>query len=339
MHLFAIEIAGIDQTIEISRRLVSLSMMDKRGLESDELTLTLDDTDGRMPLPTEGNAIQLWLGMPYSGELVYKGEFTIDEAEHSGTPDQIQIRAKAADMKSTLKAKRSESYHDITLNDIAGKVAARHSLTLSIDDTAAAITFEHVDQTRESDLNLLTRLAKQNDLSVSIKNAHLIIKPTANGKTASGQDLGEISITRASGDSHRYRRADRTSDYDETIASYRDRKSAKIKHIKVDASGTVSEVDTLPEDKSSVITKVAKNKSEATKAAKAKAKQQDRQVAEFELQFAVGRPDIIAEATVKVSGFRDYIDAHDWMVMEVSHDLSGSGYQSRVKCEAGIAES
>lgn len=331
-----IEIQGIDQTLEISKRLISLSMTDKRGLESDELSLTLDDTDARLPLPTEGNNIKLWLGMPYSGEMVYKGDFVIDEAEHSGTPDQISIRAKAADMKSELKSKRSISYHDTTLGNIASEVAARHSLTLSIDETASAIEFEHIDQTRESDLNLLTRLAKQNDLSVSIKNGHLIIKPTANGKSASGQALGVVTITRASGDSHRYSRADRTSDYKEVVASYRDRKSGKIKHIKVDKDGKTSEVDELPEDKSSVITKVAKNKSEATKAAKAKAKQQDRKVAEFEIQFAVGRPDIIAESTVKVNGFREYIDAHDWMVIEVSHNLSGSGYNTRVKCEAGL---
>lgn len=336
MHLFMIEIEGIDQTLEISKRLISLSMTDKRGLESDELSLTLDDTDARLPLPTEGNTIKLWLGMPYSGEMVYKGDFVIDEAEHSGTPDQISIRAKAADMKSELKSKRSVSYHDTTLQDIASQVASRHSLTLSIDEEAGAISFEHVDQTRESDLNLLTRLSKQNDLSVSIKNGHLIIKPTANGKSASGQDLGVLEITRTRGDSHRYSRADRNSDYKETVASYRDRKSGKIKHIKVDSSGKVSEIDKLPDDKSSVITKVAKNKTEATKAAKAKAKQQDRKVAEFEIQLAVGRPDIIAESTVQVNGFRDYIDAHDWSVMEVSHNLSGSGYNTRVKCEAGV---
>lgn len=336
MHLFMIEIQGIDQTLEVSKRLISLSMIDKRGLEADELSLTLDDTDARLPLPTEGNTIKLWLGMPYSGEMVYKGDFVIDEAEHSGTPDQIRIRAKAADMKSALKSKRSISYHNKTLEDIASAVASRHGLILTIDDDASAIAFDHIDQTRESDLNLLTRLAKQNDLSVSIKNGCLIIKPTANGKSASGQQLGMITITRASGDNHRYGRADRTSDYKETIASYRDRRSGKIKHIKVDKSGSVSEVDQLPEDKSSVITKVAKNKTEAKKIARAKAKQQDRKVAEFEIQFAVGRPDIIAESTIMVNGFRDYIDKHDWRVIEVSHDLSGSGYQTRIKCEAGV---
>lgn len=59
-------------------------------------------------------------------------------------------------------------------------------------------------------------------------------------------------------------------------------------------------------------------------------------MAEFDLQFAVGRPDIIAESTVMVNGFRDYIDAYDWRVIEVSHDLSVSGYKSRIKCEAGV---
>lgn len=99
---------------------------------------------------------------------------------------------------------------------------------------------------------------------VSIKNGNLLIKPTTNGRSAGGYELGVVQITRASGDNHRYSRADRTSDYKETIVSYRNRRSGKIKHIKIDKSGSVSEIDKLPDYKSSVITKLAKNKREAT---------------------------------------------------------------------------
>lgn len=335
MQLFRIEIEGIDRTALVEQRLISLSMTDKRGNESDELTLTLSDHDAALPLPQKGNKIRLWLTMPDTGEMIDKGTFTIDEAEHSGTPDQMQIRAKSADFKSTLKVKRSESYHRCSLGDIASTVALRHQLTLAIDNESAVIPIDHVDQHRESDINLLTRICTDMSLMCTIKAGRLIIKPIGNAQTPSGKLLGQTTITRRSGDSHRYSRADRTNDYEETTASYHDDTTGKTKHISV-KEGKSEPLDALPNDKSHVLTKPAKSKSEAVSKAKASANKKARQVANFELTLAVARPDIIADSPATVRGFRPYIDEHQWTVVEVTHDLSGSGYQSRVKCEAGI---
>ena len=336
IKLFKLTIEGIDRTAQIEHRLINLSMTDKRGTEADELSLTLSDHDAALPLPTKGNKIRLWLAMPDTGDMIDKGTFTIDDAEHSGTPDQLQIRAKSADFKSSLKVKRSDSYHQRKLGDIAQTVAKRHDLILSIDDAVAAMMIDHIDQHRESDINLLTRLCDDHDLMCTIKAGRLIIKPIGNARSPSGVALGAVTITRQSGDSHRYSRADRTSDYDETTASYHDDKSGKTKHISI-KDGKSKPLDILPNDKSHVLTKPAKNKSEAVSKAKASANKKARQVASFDLTLAVARPDIIADSPATVRGFRSYIDEHQWTVVEVSHELSGSGYQSRVQCEAGLS--
>lgn len=334
MNLFKLTIEGIDRTAQVEKRLISLSMTDKRGTEADELSITLSDHDAALPLPTKGNQIRLWLAMPDTGDMIHKGTFTIDEAEHSGTPDQMMIRAKSADFKSSLKVKRSDSYHQHKLGEIASSVAKRHDLILAIDATVAATMIDHIDQHRESDINLLTRLCDDHDLMCTIKAGRLIIKPIANARSPSGAALGTVTITRQSGDSHRYSRADRTSDYDETTASYHDDKTGKTKHISV-KDGQSQPLDSLPNDKAHVLTKPAKSKSEAVSKAKSSANKKARQMASFELTLATARPDIIADSPVTVSGFRPYIDAHAWTVIEISHDLSGSGYQTRVKCEAG----
>ena len=336
IKLFKLTIEGIDRTAQVEQRLISLSMTDKRGTEADELSLTLSDHDAALPLPTKGNKIRLWLAMPETGDMIDKGTFTIDDAEHSGTPDQLQIRAKSADFKSSLKVKRSDSYHQRKLGDIAQTVAKRHDLVLAIDATVAAMMIDHIDQHRESDINLLTRLCDDHDLMCTIKAGRLIIKPIANARSPSGTALGEVTITRQSGDSHRYSRTDRTSDYDETTASYHDDKSGKTKHISV-KDGKSKPLDALPNEKSHVLTKPAKSKSEAVSKAKASANKKARQMANFDLTLAVARPDIIADSPATVRGFRPYIDEHQWTVVEVSHELSGSGYQSRVQCEAGLS--
>lgn len=335
MTLFQLTIEGIDRTAQVEQRLISLSMTDKRGTEADELSITLSDHDAALPLPTKGNKIRLWLAMPDTGDMIDKGTFTIDDAEHSGTPDQLQIRAKSADFKSSLKVKRSDSYHQRKLGDIASSVAKRHDLILAIDDTVAAMMIDHIDQHRESDINLLTRLCDDHDLMCTIKAGRLIIKPMGNAKSPSGAALGQVTITRRSGDSHRYSRADRTSDYDETTASYHDDTSGKTKHISI-KDGKSKPLETLPNDKSHVLTKPAKSKDEAVSKAKASANKKARQVASFDLKLAMARPDIIADSPATVRGFRPYIDEHQWTVVEVSHELSGSGYSTGIKCEAGL---
>lgn len=338
IKLFKLTIEGIDRTAQVEQRLISLSMTDKRGTEADELSLTLSDHDAALPLPTKGNKIRLWLAMPDTGDMIDKGTFTIDEAEHSGTPDQMMIRAKSADFKSSLKVKRSNSYHQHKLGEIAQTVAKRHDLVLAIDATVAAMMIDHIDQHRESDINLLTRLCDDHDLMCTIKAGRLIIKPIGNARSPSGVALGEVTITRQSGDSHRYSRADRTSDYEETTASYHDDKSGKTKHISI-KDGKSKPLDILPNDKSHVLTKPAKNKSEAVSKAKASANKKARQVASFDLTLAMARPDIIADSPATVRGFRPYIDEHQWTVVEVSHELSGSGYSTGVKFEAGLIDS
>ena len=240
-----------------------------------------------------------------------------------------------------MKVKRSDSYHQHKLGEIASSVAKRHDLILSIDATVAAMMIDHVDQHRESDINLLTRLCDDHDLICTIKAGRLIIKPVANARSPSWAALGQITITRQSGDSYRYSRADRTSDYDETTSSYHDDKTGKTgktgktKHISV-KDGKPKPLVGLPNDKSHVLTKPAESKNEAVSKAKASANKKARQVANFDLTLAVARPDIIADSPATVRGFRPYIDQHQWTVVEVTHDLSDRGYSTGIKCEAGV---
>lgn len=328
MSYFKIEIEGIDRTAAIQGRVIELTLVDKRGLEADEFSLTLDDHDGALPLPTKGNKIRLWLAMP-NKQLIDKGSYTIDEAEHTGAPDQISIKAKSADMKSKLKVKRSESHHGTTLGALAAKIAKRHDLKLAIHKDAASIEIPHLDQTSESDMNLLSRLSLEHDLIASVKHGRLLITPAGSGQTASGKSLPAITITRQSGDLHRYSRADRDSDYDGASSTYHDTESGTQKTVTVDSEGKEQTSSAKPQ----VISKHAHSHKHAKAKAHAKAKQTARQKAEFSLTLATARPDITPEMPITVRGFRPYIDAHKWRSSEVTHSGSDSGYQTSIKME------
>ena len=81
---------------------MSLTLTDNRGFEADQLDIQLDDSDGKLALPARGALLSLgmgWKGAP----MIFKGEYTVDEVEHSGAPDSITIRARSADLRGSLK--------------------------------------------------------------------------------------------------------------------------------------------------------------------------------------------------------------------------------------------
>ena len=61
-------------------------------------------------------------------------------------------------------------------------IARRNNLTPRVDATLAAIKVAHIDQTNESDVHLLTRLAGQHDAVATMKNGSLLFLPI-NGTT------------------------------------------------------------------------------------------------------------------------------------------------------------
>ena len=218
--IYSLSVDGADITATLQGRLVDLTLTDNRGFEADTLDLRLDDTDGMLDLPPRGATIRLLLGWQDSG-LVPKGSYTVDEVEHSGTPDTLSIRARSADLRSGLTTQRERSWHDVTLGDIVATLAAENALQPAIQGALAGQRIAHIDQTNESAVNLLTRLANQFDAIATVKDGRLLFIPAAGGVSASGRALSTVSITREVGDQHRFSIADRDS-YSAVKALYHD---------------------------------------------------------------------------------------------------------------------
>src|SRR5699024_6330028 len=125
-----------------------------------------------LALPPRGAELRLalgWRGQP----LVERGTYIVDEVEHSGAPDALTIRARSADMRQGLPGKRTQSWDDLTLGDIIATIAGRHDLAAKTGQTLQGIYLEHIDQTEESDLHFLTRLAERFDAIATVKAGNL----------------------------------------------------------------------------------------------------------------------------------------------------------------------
>lgn len=319
---YAVTLDGRDLTSNIAPRLQSLSISECRAEEADTLDITLDDSDGRMTIPKRGAVLAVSIG--WAGEsLVNKGTFKVDEVEHSGAPDIITLRARSASMTKGLSERREQSWHGKTIADIVRTVAGRHKLDPRVAAAIGKILIPHIDQTHESDMSFLTRLAKRYDAVMNIKDAHLLFMPIGEARTASGKPLDILEITRKDGDQHRYHIAEREN-YAGVRAHYHDTGKAKRKSVVVGGEDNHN-MKVLPETYAT--------KDEAMAAAQAEYKRVQRSQATLDLTLALGRAEIFPELPTNLTGWKPEIDDTPWLVKKARHNIADGGFTTALELE------
>lgn len=323
---FRLSVDGNDIAHMVSPRLMSLGLIDNRGVEADQLTITLSDHDGLLSIPPKGAVLRLWLGWSDTG-LMDKGTYTVDETEHSGAPDVLSIRARSADLRKGLKTKRERSWSNTTLGDVLGDIAIGNGLTASISGALDGLPILQLDQANESDANLISRLGEEFDAVASVKAGCLLCMPAGGGKTASGLDLPHITLTRAEGDQHRYLQADRDS-YDGVRAYYYDVNSAKKQEAIAGGGDNLKDLRHTYSDQQS-----------ALRAARAEFRRLQRGSATLSYTLAMGRPDLIPELTYTLQGVKEEIDEIIWYGGNVEHSLTADGgYTVSLDLESKLPE-
>ncbi|CAI0716186.1 Phage protein D [Serratia liquefaciens] len=331
----------------LDERIMSLEMTDNRGFEADELTITVDDSDGQLQLPPRGAELSASLG--WRGEaLVYKGVFIVDEVAHAGPPDTMTITARSADFRDEFNVKREVSWHDVTVERVVSAIARRYNLKAIISEQLMGLEIDHADQTQESDMSFLTRMADMLGAIATVKNGSLLFILPGGGVSASGKALPSFAITRSSGDRHAFRIADRDA-YTGVRAYWLDLEFGKKKKVTVK---TRKPAKTKTERSSNregdyiegedgnvyVLRKTYNSETAAKRAAAAKWQQLKRGAAEFTLTLAYGRADLYPEMHGTVTGFKTDIDNQDWIIARASHTIDGNGFTTRLEFEAKIPE-
>lgn len=311
---YRITLGDRDLSPRLRPRLVSLTLTESRTDEADTVDLVLDDTRGELALPKRGDAIRVAIGWVGSA-LVDKGRFIVTEFEHHGTPDTLVVRARSASMTRGMQARRECSWHGQTLGTIVRTIATRYALTPAVGNTLADVLIAHIDQTHESDLSFLTRLARRYDAVMNVKDLRLLFMPIGTGRTASGQPLEVLNLTRADGDQHRYHVSEREH-YAAVRAHYHAHGKARRQSVIVGGENNHN-VKVLPEDYAS--------QADAQAAAQAEFQRIQRSQATLAYTLARGRAELFPEMPVTVSGFKPEIDATAWLVKQATHTIDGEG--------------
>ncbi|KQN29691.1 contractile injection system protein, VgrG/Pvc8 family [Sphingomonas sp. Leaf38] len=317
------DVAAVDGRIR--KRLISLSLSEKRGESADQLDIVLSDADGRLALPKTGAILNVQLGWKQGTDvtpgLVDKGSFKVDEVAHSGPPDVITIRARSVDFTSELKTRREKSWHGTTLGAVVNEIAAHHGLKPSCAPALASITVTAKAQSRESDLAFLRRLGRELDAVATIKSGHLILSRIGEGKTPAGRSLPALTIRRRDGDSHNFSRQKR-DDVPGVSATWHDRKGGKRETFTAGKANGARK-----------LSRVYGSEEDASAAANAAHSRVRREPVSLDLSLALGRPDISPEQKTTIFGYKTEIDAVAWVVGEVSHSLGDRGYATKIKLE------
>ncbi|WP_297929209.1 phage late control D family protein [uncultured Aggregatibacter sp.] len=360
-----------DITQVVSSRLITLSLTDNRGLEADTLDLELSDHDGKLALPPRNAIISLalgWKGKP----LIDKGQYSVDEVQFSGgagSADRLTIRARAADLKGSFSEQKERSFDKKTLGEIIDTIAKENQLKSQVEKELANRFIDHIDQTNESDINLLTRLSEEHGAMCTVKNGTLLFMPLGKGKTVTGKDIPLRKITRKNGDNYNFSIAE-SENYKAVRAYWHDPDSGKRGEITVDENtkivrkkrmtkgrtlkdGTVKDKrlskrtyreieqqEPITSDSSQIKSLRHTYASERTAitAAKSAFDKIKRGVATFSLNLAFGEPDLMPETPIELSGFKAEIDATNWLITRVTHTITDNGYVSQVECELKIED-
>jgi len=334
---FRLSLDGVDLSDRFRPRLVALSLTEKRGADADQLDITLSDHDGRLAIPREGARLSLQLGWRAGASglggvavgLVDKGQFKVDEVEHSGTPDLVVIRARSADFTAEGRIRRLEAFTDKTLGQIIDQIAGRLGVSAKVAPALAGRMIPVFEQGRMSDLALLEALGRRYDAVATVKGGRLVFAPIGAGTTAGGQALPRAAIARTDGDQHSWRRAARDT-YSGVTAYWHDPEAAERKGETAGDAG--------PDGKGAKkLKRTFGNQADAKAAAEAEHRRQQRGAATMTITLALARPELYPEQRVTLSGYgKPEIDGGRWLIGQARHEISGRGFTTQLQLELHV---
>ncbi|TQR29334.1 phage tail protein [Campylobacter sp. MIT 99-7217] len=309
---------GKDITNKINANLISLSFDDKAKDESDEISLSLN---GLFKRANFGDKLELYLG--FEGSLYKCGTFSLNSFSKNYSSKTTDIKATAINFASNIKNKKSRTWADTNLGDIALKIAKENNL-LAKTNTASKAYIKHELQNNISDIEFIYTLCAKYGFLACIKEQTLIIieqKQAAQDGIKGGTsqvggikyslDISELSDLNIS--------VKNRNDYSGVKLSYQDIEQGLIKSVlSGNDKGCVYEL------------KIAgvKNESEALNLANAKLNALNK--GSYEGSFSMIGKNIKAGASLEISGIDEKAI---FSIKDVRHDFSLSGYTISVNFE------
>ena len=323
---FQLDVEGEDVTDRVRRHLVELRVTLTADSASDSLQITLSDAPGVLARPAAERAVRVRLGYLETG-LVALGVYYHSETDIELIPRRLVLRATAADLRrgSTLKAPRSRAWQATTLGQVVAAVASEHGYEPRVAPALAGAAIGHIDQTAESDMHLLRRLARGYDATVKAAGGYLVMMPRDAARSAgSDTPLPAYTASPEGGTVLTGRVSWRgRPKYNSVVASYHDVRAGALTHITAGGG-----------DPAFVIREPRADRAQAMADAAARLARLQRRTGTLEMTV-VGDATLAAQGRIVSRGWGDGTDG-TWTIVRATHILTARGFQSQVSAEVVI---
>lgn len=176
-----------------------------------------------------------------------------------------------------------------------------------------------IDQSNESDINMLLRIGKKYDALVKPAAGKLVFARRAESQMISGENLPPVILTKQDITSWSLNLAKR-DESGTVVAYYRVGRKGQRRDVRI------GEGDPVHRIRSGFSTKEM-----ATAAARAEYAKRQRGNTKLRITMP-GRGDVMAEAPLVLNDFRDGVEK-DWLISQVDHNLTNSGWVMDVEAE------
>jgi uncharacterized protein len=317
---YSLEVDGLPAGEAIRSRLISIGVNLYNGAQSDQLSLTFDDSPrtwaDTLAVPKTGKKLKISLG--YDLHKVLLGIFHVDQVTLNGSASGRTLSVTA--VPKLLLDEHSRTLADTTIGDIVKDIASKNSLKAQVSSKLSSTKINIENQNRETDLSFLTKLATKYDAMFKPAGECLLFLEKGKAVTASGKTLSTISLGPSDIIQWNTQLSDRSA-YEGVIATWMDTENAL--QVQVIAGKKTGKQDFY-------LKHLYSNAEEAQAAAKAKLKALQRDTTTLSLTV-IGTPEIIANGKIKIKKLHSEIDG-EWLVRSVTHTLDSSGYQCSLQC-------
>ena len=164
--------------------LLSFQFDDRENGEADEISILLKDSDGKWAgtwKPDGGVSVKAYLAKGTTTDAglnraeLYCGRFFVDQSRIMGPPRTFEIRAVSIPLNKPIRKKvKTRAWENKSLRTISQAIAKEAAIDL-VFESEDNPTYDRVDQSGESDLKFLSRLAEEAGLSIKITDDQLVI--------------------------------------------------------------------------------------------------------------------------------------------------------------------
>lgn len=334
---YQLTVSGQDITADVTARGGIIEWSDTVEEGSDGLTITLQDTDNLLAVPKAGAKVELAVG--YDGWLQRVGSFTVDSTEIEGPPDRLTVSCSSAPIAAagSIAARKSKSWENTTLGDIAKAIAGNLSVTTSVDAELATVAIVNEQQVDQSDTDFILRLVRRHGGWLKFADNRMVIAKEGSGTGTGGTALN-IVLLKNQVTTWQVSAGGKGQAFKKVVVKYHDYETGDTNEVEAEVEQPASmpeltqDVAWLASSESTYTppTLVA-DEPQAKSVAKTVAKRIARATRSFELTLP-GRLDIVAGGKVSLSGFRDGVNG-EWLVKSIRHRLDSRGWSMTVTGE------